>query len=206
MLTKILDDREERFLQKLQLIDKYNLNILSFTLNIPANLKKDKNFINLHKILYKDFIFFLNENKIKIHYEEYKTTNDGPYFFIMTNFDAVFLKKLSIEFEGKTKINRVLDIDVLDSQKNYIDRKFLNKPNRKCFLCNNTANHCIISKTHSNDEISNYAKNIYQLCIKRKNLIYNICNNALKSILYESFLYPKPGLVTPLNDGSHKDM
>ncbi|MGL5972395.1 MAG: triphosphoribosyl-dephospho-CoA synthase, partial [Oscillospiraceae bacterium] len=25
-------------------------------------------------------------------------------------------------------------------------------------------------------------------------------------ILYESFLYPKPGLVTPLNDGSHKDM
>lgn len=33
-----------------------------------------------------------------------------------------------------------------------------------------------------------------------------MARNAQKSLLYEAAVYPKPGLVTPLDNGSHKDM
>lgn len=36
--------------------------------------------------------------------------------------------------------------------------------------------------------------------------IFDAARNAQKSLLYEAAVYPKPGLVTPLGSGAHKDM
>ena len=39
-----------------------------------------------------------------------------------------------------------------------------------------------------------------------KNMIKEIVDNALKALLYEAVTLPKPGLVDPVDQGSHEDM
>jgi triphosphoribosyl-dephospho-CoA synthetase len=102
-----------------------------------------------------------------------------------------------MKIENKNKLARLTDIDVYYNSSHSLNR---NKP-RTCYICNQNALVCSRMQKHTTEELLNHISNITSSYLKR--LIKKMINEAM---LKELNLHPKFGLVTPLTNGSHKDM
>lgn len=152
LFKKILDEREKRYDIQMNLIEKYSSPIISFMLNIPGKVKKNKEYINFHlKIIEKIKKLFEAEN-IKINEEIYSDSEFGMYYIASVKIDAKILKQKMVELENES-FGRILDIDVFDENKNQITRNSLGLPERKCLLCENDARICIKERKHSTEEL-----------------------------------------------------
>lgn len=201
ILLRILQNREERSLIQKRLCKSYNLPVISFTLNIAGDIKRNK----LYDIIFKlgckqiesNMLFSKLENK-QILFNDY-----GNTAFYVYHCSADLLKRTMIKIEDQNDLSRLYDIDVIDDKSlTPLKRTNFGFPPRSCLICKDVDyNYCRGRKNHSFDEIVNKTKNISQ-----DNYVRILSNIARFSLECELSTSPKPGLVDRFNNGSHLGM
>jgi holo-ACP synthase CitX len=187
---KILLGREERA----NLIKEY-LKEYKTVLSIKANLVGSEKNSYLSYLLINAFSFLIRELKPDNYI--YNFNYDGPYMLLLFNKDSSQdIKQLTIDYEDNHELGRFVDIDVYNC-KGQISRE----TKRKCYLCDDIAYNCIISRKHAQIELFSFMEE--RILKYYKDLITEIIDS---SILAELNLKPKFGLVTPDSSGSHEDM
>ncbi|MCI1952643.1 MAG: triphosphoribosyl-dephospho-CoA synthase CitG [Clostridiales bacterium] len=204
-LPQMLSARENRVQKQNQLLQQYQMTLISFTLNIagpikvfPLAVKTYEEGLELIKYQCKAMgipICHLEESRFATGYE--------GYFCVQS--DAFKVKKALTELEGNSSLGRLFDIDVLDKSGQKISRTALSLPQRRCLVCGGPTFICSRSRTHSLNEILQHTISIMQDYFSEK-YASQIASTAARALLYEVLATPKPGLVDKNNTGAHKDM
>ncbi|MFA6924139.1 MAG: triphosphoribosyl-dephospho-CoA synthase [Bacteroidales bacterium] len=208
IIKRILLAKEKRSLIK-ERIKNDGYASLSFSLNIPGYPKITKDISVFFNIVLSQFKIFLSANLIEITQEHYETDESGIFFLSSLKSSGSSIqniKQLCETFEETHELGRLIDIDVTDSNGNYIS----SGRNKLCIFCKSfPAVECMRSERHNYSKLRKYIFEKIQnyLLIQRKE---KVCNNlvsfAARAIFYEISLTPKPGLVDIDNSGIHKDM
>ena len=209
-LQEVLRAREERVINQKRLIKKYNLPLLSITLNIPGpekdNAKIRKIYHECLKAVKKELS---KKENTKIIYQKEYFSADGPEsFLIVEGLPVKELKKTAVKIEDNHPLGRLFDIDVLNERCYKISRQDIGISLRKCIICNDLAINCITSRKHKRKEIIEKVNKMID-DFSAQSFDYwvdKIGGITLKSILLELSCTPKPGLVDRFNNGANQDM
>lgn len=166
-LSRILQSREARSDKQKDLISKFNKNLISFTLNIPGNIKDSKVYRNIHKEGMKVILDNLKHKSIPIIYKEEIQKSTGSEGYIVVDLEPLELKRMAIDIEENHFLGRIFDIDVFDFEYNQISRADLGADPRGCLLCNKEARICIRERNHTYEELIN---KIYEMWQKYDNI------------------------------------
>jgi len=209
-LQEILYAKDKRAMLK-KSFSELGMPSVSLSLNIPGFPKTNKNVSLFFKFVLKELKIYLLANRIIIDEKSEVTQEDasGNYFISSVSScetNVLGIKNTTEIFEEKHDLGRFIDVDIVDEDGNYVSSNKL----KICYFCEEKpAIVCMREKNHSYlelrtfifDKIGNFLKEK-----RKKYIIEQLSSIALKSILYEVSLSPKPGLVDFNNSGSHKDM
>lgn len=211
LIQEFLINREKRVFHQEELMkNNKNKTLVTIRINYPGIEKSNYITDDIVNIIYNDIMTY---HKGDIVYNDKYKNKEGLVCHLLFNTDVVSIKKLMIDIEEKHILGRCVDIDVYSYKDNKvvgISRLDLNKSPRKCFICELDAKICSRAQTHTIDEIKKYFEYIY---IKYKeeekkidDISYDISQIALKAMISEVSTFPSFGLVSPISNGSHKDM
>ncbi len=191
----LLDAREKRAVTVDNLYKKNHLPIITIKGNVVGS---DKNPPYMTFLL--SYFLGLTRNVFQSNIKSItkKASIDGNYILLEVKEDSTLIKQEMIKLES-SPIGRLIDLDVYD---NYtLSRSTSNLNLRKCLICSNDAFVCIKTRAHTVDEIKSQTEKIIKDFITK--LLYEITDEAIKE---EVLLYPKFGLVSQQDSGSHNDM
>mgnify|MGYP000005487224 CR=1 FL=1 len=196
-MNEILDAREQRSNHVKELISKYKYKtVVIMKANVPGinkNLMKMRFICNLYNtIIYDTF----KEKIIDVGRIE---SLDGNYIYYVIDEEGTLVKEKTIILEEENALGRLIDIDVYNEKP--ISREDVSCEMRLCLICNNYAHICGRNKTHSEEEIFGVIDDTIN-----NYLLDFILMKTIKSIFAEVDLYPKFGLVSRKDSGSHTDM
>ncbi|MDR2870211.1 MAG: citrate lyase holo-[acyl-carrier protein] synthase [Deferribacteraceae bacterium] len=200
-LEQMLAAREERVIRQNKLSEKFSLPLLSFTLNIIGDVKR---------FTEADSCFYEGKNAIEALFKRKKITvvekelineNTGLELLYAIQADATQLKSLLTELEDRHPLGRLFDMDVINVDGNKLSRVDLGLSERSCLVCGNIGAGCARSRAHSVEEV----------LVRTKTMINEhnaeiASKQAMRALLYEVSISPKPGLVDRHNSGAHTDM
>lgn len=210
-LEQILAARERRAFRQMELLQKFERPLLCFTMNIAGPVK---NSVLIQRGFYKglsDIRLQLKRQKAEILYQDVCSEITGNEAFLVVDIDGKELKELACELEDLDELGRLYDMDVLlPSQKapffaKKIDRTDLGKADRTCLICGASAKECASRRIHSVGQLREKTTSILENALKKRDAKV-IAQLAVRSLLYEVSVTPKPGLVDRENNGSHRDM
>ena len=129
----------------------------------------------------------------------------GPSAFYAVEAAVSEVKRITCAVEETPWLGRLMDMDVLTANGAKWERGRVGYPPRKCLLCGRPAHECGRSRRHSVEELqretvrrlTEYFLSQYARQVERA---------ALRAMLYEVSVTPKPGLVDRGNCGAHQDM
>lgn len=209
-LNKILEARENRASLRINFAGK-GYNSLSLSLNIPGYPKSNDLVSSFFKEVLNDLKIYLEANRIQIiNKEELKITDEAGDFYITSipfqRADIEHIKQVTERFEESYKLGRLIDVDIFN-----VDAQPVSSGKKKlCYYCGkHSAISCMREKRHTYKEIRGKIFADVQMYLedsKKKRFVRKISMLALKALLYEVSLTPKPGLVDFENSGSHSDM
>ena len=132
----------------------------------------------------------------------------GPFYIAISPLSPIDAKMAAMALENQHASNRLLDIDVYSLDGSQVDRAKLGFAPRRCLLCDEPANECILLKRHSIKELLNYVDGLLQPLISLPCTIIpeQLATNLVFGTMCELNLTPKPGLVDRSNNGSHADL
>src|SRR5690554_6815822 len=175
-----------------------DLCVISLRCNYPG---RDKNNSYSQKVI--KVINNCIESRFEIINSKYISSSEGPAYLYTLNDDADKVKLQTIEIENNHYLGRLVDIDVYYQSIKSLSRNDFEEKQRKCFLCNDIAFNCIVNKRHTIYELSMFFQHRVKSYEKLPLSIIEFTNQAM---LYELFLHPSFGLVSPFSKGSHNDM
>lgn len=206
----ILQSREERTRLRIEFSKAGKISV-SLSLNISGIPKSNDLTKKFFEQILSELEIFLASERISLSsVDKIQFEDSAGDFYINTvenqNIDSLKIKKITELFEEKHSVGRLIDVDVFD-----IDSKPVSYGKAKtCFFCGNfSAVECMRTQRHTYEELREkiFSKMEFYLSEKRKDsAIKKISSLAVKSILYEISLTPKPGLVNFENSGAHTDM
>ena len=209
-LHSILQAREDRSILKSR-ISANGFCSLSLTLNIPGYPKSNPLIHDFFRNCLKDFKYFLNANLIAIFEEGAMQGCDeaGDYYIVPCNPGNMHLstiKQYCEDFEKNHPLGRFIDADLNDWEGNTISSGKL----KICFFClERPAIDCRREKAHEYEELRAFMfpqMEAYSRQQREGEIVRRLTAYALKAILTEIALTPKPGLVDKFSNGSHQDM
>ena len=205
MSSPVLLARELRWQTRLALSRGQGSDLMSVTLRAPQTLRRDMAFVHAFARLSQRMeLFFASQDTVL---ELILSTQDaeGPARHYRVS-SAGQAKALALRFEEEAPGGALLDIDVMDTQGQTLSRGDLDLPPRACAVCGaRPAAQCIRDGRHSKEE----TKAAFHGILAQANLQKHaplIGRLALKALLYEVSVTPKPGLVDRLRAGAHDDM
>ncbi len=192
-LNDILDAREARALRQQEFLREYPSPLISFTLNLPGEYKRSP---------LSDLLFYDTRQKLKEKLGEPKAellwdSFTGLELLLSYDLPAAEIKACCEELEESLPGGRLLDLDVLDRDGKKESR---NIP-RTCFLCGKPAAECGRSRSHGLDALKAKTE---ELLLKAAPVILG--EYAVRALLWEVNLTPKPGLVDRADNGAHQDL
>lgn len=159
-MREMLEAKENRYYKIKALTEKYDLPVLSFMLNIPGEEKNFDEAVAFHIAYINKIKKILEDNKIKIIFEEYENLKTGMEYLAVLDGEGKFVKKKMIGLEEKSLGGRLLDIDIYDRDFRQISRSSLGLSERKCIICDDLARTCIKEERHSLDELKEKVREI----------------------------------------------
>lgn len=160
ILNEILEAKEDRRLKQEEIISRYPFSLVSFTLNIPGEIKDSPLYRRIHREGMKELYKLLEKSGGEIIHKEviYKIT--GVEGFISVDMYPMLLKVLSISIEESHPLGRIFDIDIFQSNLEQVSRIHISKEPRKCLLCEDSAINCIRLQKHNSKELLEKIQNI----------------------------------------------
>ena len=165
-MNRMLDAKEKRYYKIKSLTEKYEAPVLSFMLNIPGEDKNFEEAVSFHKKYVDKIKNLLEENKIKILFEDYENLVTGMEYLAVLDGDGCLIKKLMMEVEEESLGGRLLDLDIYDKDFSQISRSSLGLPERKCIICGDTARTCIKEERHKIEELEERVREIIKETIE----------------------------------------
>ncbi len=210
IINDILEAREKRASIRQKLIQHGHASV-SLSLNIPGYPKSNPDIAAFFISIRNQLFNYFEANQIGFSKEQENTFLDEAGHFCLlqlkeTSSPIIEIKKICEAFEEVHPLGRLIDVDVADAEGHYISSNKM----KKCFLCNDySAIECMHAKRHSYEELRSFIQNKIQVYLNQKReeeVCKTLSSFALRAILYEISLTPKPGLVDTLNSGIHQDM
>lgn len=210
-LYQVLEARETRVLRQQDLLSRYHKPLLCFTMNIAGPIKNND-------LIRQGFLIGINELKMQIArvkasvlFENILCENTGNEAYFIIDIDPYLLKTLTCELEDRDDIGRLYDMDVIFTNEtgtfspHKIVRQEIGLPGRRCLICGAPAKECSSRRIHSVGNLQAVtAEILYKNIMSRSSDM--LAEYAVRALLYEVAVTPKPGLVDRMNSGSHKDM
>lgn len=208
-LMQMLDAREQRVFRQKELLRGYQKPLLCFTMNIAGPVKNSLLIKRGFLAGIEDLELQLQRSKAKILHKEVISEVTGNEALYVIDTDAFLLKRLACELEDANRLGRLYDMDVIlpagGGSERKLDRQEVGLPGRRCLLCGAPAKECSSRRIHSVPELQ---EETWKILINALNERYasRIAELAVRALLYEVAISPKPGLVDRYNNGSHRDM
>jgi holo-ACP synthase/triphosphoribosyl-dephospho-CoA synthase len=210
LLQDILAAREER-LQMRQEIAASGKPSLSLTMNIPGVPKSTPLYHSFFIHVLQELKRYLVSYRIPVEFNKELVTidSDGDFFLVPLGEglrDLKELKCLTEKFESSHPLGRLLDVDLVDSEGNPVSSGIA----KTCFFCNDQpAIVCMRQQRHSYQEMRAIVDEEIGAFLHQQHgevVCRRLSALALKALLHEVSLSPKPGLVDRFDSGSHRDM
>lgn len=194
-LAEVLASRDERALLKSQFINKYRMPVVSISMNIAGEIKRNPLIDLAFNYGYEMLVKELGEP-----IESFVKRDFTGCFAVLTfDLEAEYIKTICIEIEDSVPVGRLLDLDVTDASGTLLRRP--DGKSRNCLVCGGPVFECSRARAHGLYEIANKTQGI--LADFAVSEISKLAVDALKD---ELELTPKPGLVDQRNCGAHSDM
>lgn len=210
-LLQMLDAREQRAHRQNELLARYQKPLLCFTLNIAGPIKNSPLIRQGFCIGMEEINLQLCRNKLSVIYQETVDEVTGNEAFFVLDGEGLAVKQLTCELEDADELGRLYDLDVLlppdkeHPQGRKLDRQDLGYSGRRCIICGAPAKECSSRRIHPVSQLQQKTNAILEHAVKTR-YASRIAELAVRSLLYEVSVSPKPGLVDRFNNGSHQDM
>lgn len=205
MTSPILLSRELRWQTRLALSRGQGGDLMTVTLRAPHALRQEAAYRQAFEQLCAKLERFFADQGMKTEMVLSTMDAEGParHYRIPCADRA---KTLAIRFEEDAPGGALLDIDLMDAKGKATTRDDRGLPPRACAVCGaRPAAQCIRSDAHTKEE-TRAAFQRYLDLAAGENPSPLIGRLALKALLYEVSVTPKPGLVDRMRSGSHTDM
>ena len=204
-IGEMLLAREHRVNRQKKLLKLYNGTVICFTLNIAGPVKclpmSDETFAEGEKMIRRQLEIHGSTVLTEEIYSE--KTGMEAYFAVKSEADKV--KTWMAQIENGLAIGRLFDIDVFSSDGRKISRIDIGFQPRRCLLCGKQASVCARSRAHSVDELVRETERLMHSYFSTR-LCSQVAQAAVKALLYEVSVTPKPGLIDRNHNGAHTDM
>jgi len=204
-LEAMLEAREQRAGRQRGMREAYRCAIVSFTLNIAGPIKR---------FALADRAFEAGRAEIARQLERYgwapvaESGIDRP-----TGLEALWaveaaplpLKRSMAAIEAGHPLGRLFDIDVIEPGGDQLSRRQAGLPERGCLVCGKPGAGCARSRAHPAEEVIKHSLAIMRGYFGDR-LAGRAANCAVRALLHEACISPKPGLVDRFNSGAHRDM
>lgn len=149
----LLEAREKRVQLIAKLQKRYETPLLVLRVNYPG-LKKS-NAVTL-SIIQDMSALICAISGDRVCFKSLHQGAEGPIFLAAIEEDVLVLKRAAMDLEEQHTLGRCLDIDVYDRSGKSLSRQELGYPSRKCYLCDDSAHHCVRARRHSEAKVIEY--------------------------------------------------
>lgn len=206
MNSPVLLARELRWQTRLHLARSLERPVISLTLRAPSRLRQ----LDEYRVAFDALCgglerLFYSEG---LALEPLMSTLDaeGPARHYAAG-DALAAKRLCARWEEEAPGGELMDIDLMDERGQPLSRGDIGMQPRACLVCGTRpAAICIAGRGHDQGETEAAFDRLLREAQKGEAWIGRTAEAALKSLLYEVSVRPKPGLVDRDNPGAHGDM
>ena len=200
-LSQMLSAREQRAMRQRELLASYGLPLVSFTMNIAGPVKNSPS-IRRGFALGRELLFGqLQRVKAPLVHREEIDASTGCEGLYVVDMSAEKLKAITMELEENTPLGRLFDLDVLSPDGEKLERPVP----RRCLVCGKPVSVCARSRAHSVPQLQEKTHALLTAALDRHDA-QTVAALAVRALLYEVAVTPKPGLVDRENNGSHRDM
>ena len=200
-LEQMLEARERRAQRQQALLAQYGLPLVSFTMNIAGPVKNSPLIRRGFRLGARTPKEHLALSGCAPLYEEAIDEDTGCEALYVVDMDPDALKKLTCAIEEQISLGRLYDMDVIAPD----GRKLERQNPRRCLICGRPVGECARSRTHSVEELQLATTALLTGALNACDIETAACL-AVRALLYEVAVTPKPGLVDRENNGCHKDM
>lgn len=200
-IKEILEAREKRAENQWRMLERYNMPLISFTMNIAGPVKNDPWIERAFYEGIRRIESVLKGRRIEVLEDRISIAHTGCEKLWAVNAKAPELKRWMEMIEEQDELGRLFDIDVIQPDGSKISRNC----ERSCMICGGPVRVCARSRIHSADVIFQRTQEIIRHFFQKKHA-RAIGMMAEKALLFEVITTPKPGLVDCEDSGAHSDM
>jgi len=200
----MLDAREKRVARQEKLLKECTC-LVCFTMNIAGPYKFSDCIMRAYAEGVAKIYRLLEQNGIEIIKSEQHVEKTGVEGYIALNEEPLKIKHLTVQIEDNFELGRLFDIDVIKPNGEKVSRADIGMDGRSCMVCGSQGSGCARSRKHSVEELQHHF--IKTICDYFNNQYADyLAQQAVKALMYEVAVTPKPGLVDRADNGAHKDM
>ncbi len=199
-----LRQKEERFGVQRTLLARYGPPLLSISLRLPGELLPSPE----GRALLAEAADLAATQPLLAQTRETHVAPEGWRVFALPG-DALKVKQTVMELEEQSPLGFFLDLDVIGPAGRPLSRKELNLPPRPCILCGGPAKVCHRAGLHPRPAVTGaFRRHLedYFLGQPSSRDARRAGETAVAAALLEVSAYPKPGLVSSRENGTHRDM
>ncbi|MDQ0199278.1 citrate lyase holo-[acyl-carrier protein] synthase [Neobacillus ginsengisoli] len=152
-LEQLLQACEHRAARQKELLEKYRLPLVSFTVNMPGACKKTSDSCIIFREGCNALEKKLKETGCSPEYYEANNPDTGYEAYFVVKTAERTLKAHMLQIENEHPLGRLFDLDVIGADGNPISREDFGNSKRKCLLCDEEAHSCGRSSRHSTEAL-----------------------------------------------------
>jgi len=153
-LTELLDAKEKRSHTQSRLIKTFEFTLVSLTVNYVGDIKSN----DITKTIFNQGAKAIFDN-YKVEYFSVNLLPTGEEGFFVVDYDAIKVKEFFVNLEETHSLGRFMDVDVFDKYGKQITRESVNKPSRRCLLCERDARECYLLRRHTPKQLKEFIDN-----------------------------------------------